>query len=181
MYKLVTIRDVVRVDPRDFSKNLEEVVLKNLRKKYEGVVDKDTGVVITVINPRDISEGIITPGDGGTYHRVTCDLVVFKPEINEVIKGKVSDITEFGAFVRFGPMEGLVHISQITDDYMSYNEKTGVLAGKESKKVLKKGDVVLARITGISLKEKLTDCKISLTMRQEGLGKIEWIRAGGKK
>lgn len=179
MYEVVTLRDVVRIPPKMFSEGLEGAVLKALREQYEGRLDKELGVVIAVSESREIGEGRLIPGDGAAYHEALFDALVFKPEMHEVVRGKVTDITEFGAFVRFGPIDGLVHVSQVTDDFMSYNEKTGTLTGKESRKILKKGDTVLARIIAISMKGTITDSKISLTMRQEGLGKEEWQK--GKK
>lgn len=179
MYVVVTLKDMVRIPPKMFSDELEGAVLKALREQYEGRLDKDLGVVISVSDPKDIGDGRIIPGDGAAYYETVFDALVFKPEMHEIVRGKVTDITEFGAFVRFGPIDGLVHVSQVTDDFMSYNEKNGTLTGKESKKALKKGDVVLARVIAISMKGTVTDSKISLTMRQEGLGKEEWLK--GKK
>jgi DNA-directed RNA polymerase subunit E' len=173
---MVTIKDIVRIPPKLFSKSLEKSVLNALREQYEGRMDKDLGVVITVANPREIGDGKIIPGDGAAYHNAVFDVLVFKPELHEMVKGKIIDITEFGAFVRFGPIDGLVHVSQVTDDFMSYNDKTTTLAGKDSKKILQKKDVVNARIIAISLKSTVTDSKINLTMRQLGLGKEAWYK-----
>ena len=46
-------------------------------------------------------------------------------EQQEIIDGEVIEIAEFGAFVRIGPMDGLVHVSQVTDDYIGYDAKRG--------------------------------------------------------
>ena len=175
MYNIAKISDVIRIPPKLFSESIEESVKKALREQYEGKLDKDLGVIITVGNPSEISDGKIIPGDGAAYHTVVFEALVFKPEIHEVLRGKVNEITEFGAFIQFGPIDGLVHVSQITDDFMSYNEKTAALGGKDSKKVLKKDDVVTARVIAVSMKNTITESKINLTMRQEGLGKKEWV------
>ncbi|MCD6414022.1 MAG: DNA-directed RNA polymerase [Candidatus Diapherotrites archaeon] len=193
MYQLITVRDTVRVPPKDFGKPMKESSLIALREKYENKYDSDTGIVLAVSKVDEIGDGRIIPGDGASYHDVVFESLVFNPQIHEVITGKVSEITQFGAFVRIGPIDGLVHVSQITDDFMSYNEKTGTLIGKESGKVLKEGDTVRARIVTLSLKPVTNDSKIGLTMRQPGLGKMEWIekektkpkkepkKTGGKK
>ncbi len=174
MYNLVTVKDTIRIPPRLFSTSLEESVIKAIQEQYEGRIDKDAGVVITVLNPREVGDGRVILGDGAAYHDVVFDILTFKPEMHEVVKGKVIDLTEFGAFIRFGPVDGLIHVSQVTDDFMSYNDKVGVLSGKTSKKTLKKGDVVTARIIAISMKDSVTESKINLTMRQTGLGKEDW-------
>ena len=176
MYNVVTIRDTIRIPPRLFSQSLEESVLKAIQEQYESKIDKDIGVVITVLNPREISDGRVILGDGAAYHDVVFDLLTFKPELHEMVRAKVIDLTAFGAFLRFGPIDGLVHVSQVTDDFMSYNDKVGILAGKTSKKTLKKGDIVTARIIAISVKDNVTESKINLTMRQTGLGREDWYK-----
>ena len=181
MYNLVTVRDTIRIPPRLFSASLEVSVLKAIQAQYEGRIDKDTGVVITVLNPREIGDGKVILGDGAAYHDVVFDVLAFKPELHEMIRAKVIDLTEFGAFLRFGPVDGLIHVSQVTDDFMSYNSKVGILAGKTSKKTLKKGDEVTARIIAISMKDSVTESKINLTMRQVGLGKEEWYKKEEEK
>lgn len=190
MYKLITVKDTVRVPPENFGMPKKDSILKALREKYENRIDSDVGVTLTVSKVNDISNGKIIPGDGASYHEVSFEALTFKPELYEVVTGKVSEIAQFGAFVRIGPIDGLVHVSQITDDFISYNEKTGTLVGKESGKILKEGDEVRARIVTLSIKNVTTDSKIGLTMRQPALGKMDWIEKeknkqpkskGGKK
>ena len=65
-------------------------------------------------------------------HQVGSLLVINE---NKEIEGIVTEITEFGAFVNFGPMDGLVHVSQVTEDFVGYDMKNASLVGKESKKI----------------------------------------------
>jgi DNA-directed RNA polymerase subunit E' len=182
LYYLSKIQDTVRIPPYKFEDPLEEVVIETLNETYNGVLDKNLGLLVSVNNVEDIGEGKIIMGDGASYHDVVFDAIFYKPELQEIIKGHVIEISEFGAFVRFGPMDGLVHVSQVTDDYINYDGKRGALLGKESNKVIEEGDDVRARIVAISLKGKTTkETKIGLTMRQVGLGKLEWIEAEKKK
>ncbi|MEK6807561.1 MAG: S1 RNA-binding domain-containing protein, partial [Nanoarchaeota archaeon] len=95
------------------------------------------------------------------------------PELNELVEGEIKDIAKFGAFVDFGPFEGMVHVSQSMDDFVSFS-KSKALQGKQSGKVLKVGDKVRARIIAISFKDPKGP-KLGLTMRQPYLGKQEWI------
>jgi DNA-directed RNA polymerase subunit E' len=92
------------------------------------------------------------------------------PKEHEVVEG-IGDITEFGAFVRCGALDGLVHVSQIMDDFVSYDEKNSQLVGKQTHRTLKEGDQVRARIISISFKEQ---SKLGLTMRQPMLGSMKW-------
>jgi DNA-directed RNA polymerase subunit E' len=77
-------------------------------------------------------------------------------------------------------MDGLVHVSQVTNDYMTFDKKTGMLVGKASKKVLKKGDSVRAKIATVSLKDSIPASKIALTMRPEGMGAEGKVGKDGK-
>ncbi|HML05579.1 MAG TPA: DNA-directed RNA polymerase [Methanobacterium sp.] len=176
------IEDTVRVPPTLFDEPLEEVAFELLNENYVGKIDKKMGIMVTVKEVEDIGVGRVIMGDGAAYHDVKFTALFFKPELQEIIEGEVIEITEFGAFVRMGPMDGLVHVSQVTDDYINYDSKRGALLGKESKKTLEEGDKVRARIVALSLKGKSSkETKIGLTMRQPGLGKDEWIEKEKKK
>ncbi len=119
--------------------------------------------------------GKIIPGDGAAYHKVTFSLLTFYPKIQEVVEGEVVEIADFGAFVRVGPIDALLHVSQLMDDFISYDEKQGVLFGKETKRKLTSGDQIRVRITAVSLGRAGSSGKIGVTARQPFLGKLEWI------
>jgi len=105
-------------------------------------------------------------------------LIVFKPELQELVYGTIEEITNFGAFISMGPIRGMIHISQTMDDFVSFSD-TGVLTGKNGKKNLMQGDKCIARIVAISYKGE--EPKIGLTMRQPGLGKLDWVKAEKEK
>jgi len=186
LYKTIKVEDVVRVPPHRFGEPLEEVVEDILKNGYEfrggtvggyeGVVDRDLGVVVAVKDVENIDEGRLIPNDGASYHRAVFKAIVFKPDLHEILDCEVVDVVEFGAFVRFGPLDGLVHVSQIADDYISYDEKRSALLGKTSNKVLEVGNRVRARVVAVSTNpESQKEGKINLTMRQPNLGRFEWI------
>lgn len=182
MYYTTKIEDTVRIPPYRFEDPLEEVALQTLNDAYDGHLDKKLGLLICVNEIEKIGEGKLIMGDGASYHNVVFNAVFFKPEQQEIIDGEVIEIAEFGAFVRIGPMDGLVHVSQVTDDYITYDSKGGSLIANESNKTLSEGDLVRGRIVAISLKDNSTkNTKIGLTMRQNGLGKFEWIEQAKEK
>jgi DNA-directed RNA polymerase subunit E' len=143
--------------------------------KYEGVVDEELGYVIAVTDVKVSPTGKIIPGDGATYHKVNLSLLTFYPKLQEVVEGEVVEVADFGAFVRIGPVDALLHVSQLMDDFISYDEKQGVLFGKETKRKLMSGDQVRVRITAVSLARAGSSGKIGVTARQPFLGKLEWI------
>ncbi len=186
MFYVCTVRDSVRVPPRALGRemkkeNLKEAVLKQLKEDYEGYVDEDLGVIVAVLDVKELGEVKLPPGDPNAYIDAVFDILTFYPLMQEVVDGIITDITEFGAFARIGPMDGLIHVSQIMDDYVRYDPSIPAFIGKETNRTLKMGDLVRARIVSVSLKETVTDSKVGLTMRQPGLGKWEWIEAEKKK
>jgi DNA-directed RNA polymerase subunit E' len=173
MYYKIELKDRVRVPPRLFGLDITEGVVKSIKKQYDGYISKELGIVIDVANVKEVGEGIIIPGDGSSYYEVTFEILTFKPELQEVIVGKIRDIVDFGAFITLGPIDGMIHVSQTMDDFVSFSkEKT--LAGKESKKTLRVNDICRARIIAVSFKDPLNP-KLGLTMRQQGLGRLDWI------
>lgn len=182
MYKKMKLEGIVRIPPGQMGDPLGEAVEMALRNKYEARVDKALGTVVAVLGVDDIGEGRILAGDGAVYYDATFDAIVFKPEMQEIVEGEVVEIVKFGAFIGIGPFDGLLHVSQITNEYISYDEKNSRLASKDSNKSLAEGDRVRARIIAVSLNEKEPrESKIGLTMRQTGLGKLEWLEAARRR
>lgn len=173
MFYKMHVKDHIRVPPSKMDVDIEKSMIACIKSKYEGYISKDVGIVIDVINIRDIDEGVIIPGDGAFYYKTEFDLLTYIPELHEVVKGKIKDIADFGAFMSIGPIEGMIHVSQTMDDFVSFS-KDKALLGKETKRNLKVGDMCRARIIAVSFKD-YSNPKFGLTMRQPGLGKIEWI------
>ena len=180
MFMIAEVQDIIAVHPKDFGKPLEEVVANNLKIQYEGILDEELGYIILVTDIRVDPVGYMLPRDGSTYHKCTFKLLTYLPKVHEVVMGEVIEVTDFGCFVRIGPLDGLLHISQITDDYISYDEKHNMLIGRKSGRKLMVGDDIRARIVAVSLATG-TSGKVGLTTRQPMMGKLEWIEAEKKK
>lgn len=174
MFYLVEVEDYVRVEPKLFGLSTQEAVKQQLNETYANFQDKELGTVVDVLDVLDVGDGIIIPGDGAAYYKSAFKLIIFKPELSELVYGNIEEITNFGAFINLGVIRGMIHISQTMDDYVSFS-KSGSLTGKDGKRSLNKGDSCIARIVAISYKGE--EPKIGLTMRQPGLGKLEWIKA----
>lgn len=179
MYKMITVHDKVRVPPKMFGSSREEAIKKSLEEKWEGLIDKRLGVILSVISVGSVSEGNILPGDGAIYYPADFRLLVYHPEMHELVKGYVIDVTEFGIFIRVGPIDGMVHVSQIMDDFVSYDPKNTVFTGRDSKRILKEKDLVRARVISISMGS--SQYKIGLTTRQPGLGVLTWFDKDQRK
>ncbi len=182
MYMVVQKEDVVRIPPERLGEDLDQVARELTRATLEGKIGEDKGFTLITSNITRQGEGRIIHGDGAVYQRVSFDALVFRPLLHEIVDGAVVEILKFGAFVRFGPLDGLLHISQIMDDRVDVDEEGQRLIGKDTKRDLRIGDKVRARVVAVSLNERNPrESKIGLTMRQAALGKHEWIADDRKK
>ena len=179
MFKILTIKDEVRVPPTKFELELDDAVKQSLQEVLEGKLNPDIGVFLAVTEVLTVGKGKILPEDGAIFYPAEFKVLIYRPELNEVVIGEAVDITEFGVFTRMGPIDGLVHVSQIMDDKLSYDQKNATYVGKKTNYKLKEGDFLRARIVGVSLGKGRS--KISLTMRQPCLGALDWIEKEKKR
>ena len=176
MYNKIQLEDKVRVPPIRLGEKLEKVLLDVLQEHLEGSIDKEIGIFICITRVLDVGEGELVPGDGGVYYDVKFEALVLRLTLQEVIEGVVVETTSFGAFVSLGPIDAMLHVSQISDEYINYDEKNSRLICQESKRYIGVGDSVRARVVALSLNEREPrDSKIGLTMRQAGLGTALWL------
>ena len=177
MYKRVRLKDTVEVPPRYLDNVTPDLVRQLLQEKLEGRMDEDVGSVVTVTEVHDIGEGAVVPNQPGVYYEADFDALTFDPAMQEVIDGEIVEVVSFGAFVGIGPVDGLLHVSQISDEYLAFDEEGQMLASRESNNTLGVGDAVRARIVTKSIDERNPrESKIGLTAKQPGLGKHGWLR-----
>jgi DNA-directed RNA polymerase subunit E' len=178
MYKRVRLRDTVEVPPEFLADVTPDLVKRLLQDKLEGRMDEDVGSVVSVVEVRDIGTGAVLPNRPGVYYEADFDAITFDPEMQEVCDGEVVEVVNFGAFVGIGPVDGLLHVSQISNEYLAFDGENQQLASRDSNQVLGVGDAVRTRVVTKSIDERNPrDSKIGLTAKQPGLGKDEWLAA----
>lgn len=178
MFHILEVEDIVRIPPAKFKYDLKETISDVVSEEKVGYLDNDVGVVLGMIDIKTVGDASVILGDGSAYVKTVYRILTFKPEIQNVYVGNVKDVAEFGAFVDIGPFDGLVHVSQIMDDFINFDPKNMNFVGKESKNTLSRDDYVIAKLVSVSLKGNVTQSKLGLTMRQPGLGKSDWIEKG---
>ncbi|HWP78583.1 MAG TPA: DNA-directed RNA polymerase [Candidatus Nitrosotenuis sp.] len=181
MFSISSLEDVVRIPPSMFGTSLKKAAIAILKEKYESMINADLGYIIMILEAKVDEMGKMIAGDGGTYHRVEFEALTFTPKLQEIILGEIVDITDFGAFVRIGPTDALLHLSQVMDDYLQSDVKSGMIIAKQSNRTLKVGSTLRARITAVSLGKAATMGKIGITCRQPFLGAEDWIAEEVKK
>ena len=179
MYKIFEISEKIRVAPDKFGMKLEDAIKSSLEELLEGGMKKSLGVILSIISVDNVGEGIILPGDGALYYPVDFKILTYIPEQHELVKGEVIDVTEFGVFIRMGAVDGMIHVSQLMDDFVSYDSKNMMFTGKKTKRKVKEKSQVIARIISVSMADN--QYKIGLTTRQPGLGALDWPKREEKK
>ncbi|MEK6985599.1 MAG: DNA-directed RNA polymerase [Candidatus Thermoplasmatota archaeon] len=182
MYRIIPMSDTVRIPPERMTEDLEGTLSKLVQQSFEGRLNKSAGITVITTNVQPSGEGQVIHGDGAIYQKVSFDALVFKPDNQEIVDGIVAEVVEFGSFIHIGPLDALVHMSQVMNDFMTADVGNERLVGKESGRTLEVGENVRARIVTASLNElSPRESKIGLTMRQPGLGKFEWIDEDRRK
>ncbi len=174
MYRLLTIEHTVKIPPTQFGNNIADAAFEILSEGFNGQIDESIGFIIVVTGIVEIGGGKILHGDACTYHPVKFTVLCYMPLMHEVVEGSIVELVEFGAFVRLGPSDGLIHVSQLIDDFVNFENMTQRFIGQESQKVLEVNDIVRARVIAVALGSGRSG-KLGLTMRQPYLGKEEWI------
>ncbi|MDC0451117.1 DNA-directed RNA polymerase [Nitrosopumilus sp.] len=181
MFSISTLVDVVRIPPRLFGTTLKKAARDILKEKYESMINAELGYIIMILDAKVDEMGKMIAGDGGTFHKVQFEALTFYPKLQEIVQGEIVDITDFGAFVRIGPTDALLHLSQVMDDYLKSDVKSGMILANQSGRTLKVGSTLRARITAVSLGKAAAMGKIGITCRQPFLGADEWITEEIKK
>ncbi len=182
MYKRVRLKDTVEVPPKELADVTPDLVKRLLQEKLEGRMDEEVGSVVSVVEVHEVGDGTVLPNRPGVYYEVDFDAVTFDPEMQEVVDGIVVEVVEFGAFLGIGPVDGLLHVSQVSDEYLAYDGEGQMLASRDSNRILGVEDAVRARIVTKSIDERNPrDSKIGLTGKQPGLGKHGWLREEREK
>ncbi|MCA0172723.1 ribonuclease R [Bacillus sp. RAR_GA_16] len=84
-----------------------------------------------------------------------------KDKIGEEFEGVISGVTNFGLFVELpNTIEGLVHVSYLTDDYYHYDEGAYAMIGERTGNVYRIGDEIAIRVLNVNIDERAIDFEI---------------------
>ncbi len=82
-------------------------------------------------------------------------------KIGEEFDGMISSVTNFGLFVELpNTIEGLVHVSYLTDDYYRYDEQHYAMIGERTGKVFRIGDEITVRVINVNKDERAIDFEV---------------------
>jgi len=116
MFVLSKMTSIVRIEPKQFSKQLPDALSDALNAKLANKVVKDVGLVIALYDILEIGESHVMAGDGASHTKVTFRLLVFRPFIEEILTGKIKSSNKEGLTLNLGffddifvPAEALQH------------------------------------------------------------------------
>lgn len=92
MFTVSTLEDNVRVEPSDLQN--PRAVQNVLEGAFLDTVIPELGLVITIFDILDVQGGFIYPGDGAAHFVVKFRLVVFRPFVDQVLRGTVNKLTK---------------------------------------------------------------------------------------
>ncbi|SHF86022.1 ribonuclease R [Ornithinibacillus halophilus] len=79
-------------------------------------------------------------------------------KIGEEFDGVISSVTSFGLFVELeNTIEGLVHVSYLTDDYYHFDERHYAMIGERTGNMYRIGQAVRVKVTGVNVEEHVVD------------------------
>ena len=82
-------------------------------------------------------------------------------KIGEEFDGIISSVTNFGLFVELpNTIEGLVHVSYLTDDYYHYDERQYAMIGERTGNVFRIGDEITVRVINVNKDERSIDFEV---------------------
>ncbi|CAM9360398.1 unnamed protein product [Ascophyllum nodosum] len=96
MFVLATIKDTVKVAPGKFSSNSLEVVTAQIEAKFADRVIVNVGLCVGLHSYESIGDPYVYPSDGSAHYKVRFRLLVFRPFVGEILRGRVSSCTKDG-------------------------------------------------------------------------------------
>ena len=94
-------------------------------------------------------------------------------KLGEVFSGYVTGVQSFGLFVELEEIyvQGLVHVSSMTDDYYRFDEKAHRLRGENKRKTYRLGDRVSVQVARVDLERRQLDFVLTSVIEHAGAGR----------
>lgn len=166
-----------------------DLIVHRLIRKYliEGKTDQKTLDKIEKVLPEMAEHTSGRERRAQDAERDTDDLKkaqYMQKYVGETFEGVISGVMNFGMFVELpNTIEGLVHVSNMTDDHYQYHERHMALIGERTGKVFRIGDPVEVTVTDVNIEERLIDFQVvgmPERVRRERRSRPVEIKAGQK-
>jgi ribonuclease R len=90
--------------------------------------------------------------------------------VGDVFEGTITAVTGFGLFVSLNDVfvEGLVHISNLNNDFYQFDQVKHRLVGERTRKTFRLGDTLWIQVMGVSLDDRKIDFGLATAPGEEG-------------
>lgn len=103
-------------------------------------------------------------------------------KVGEEFDGIISSVTSFGIFVELpNTIEGMIHLSYLTDDYYNYDDRAYCLIGERTGHIFRIGDRVRIRVSGVNLEERKIDFELLEHLTEDEFEPVKRGRNKAKK
>jgi ribonuclease R len=94
-------------------------------------------------------------------------------KLGEAFSGYVTGVQAFGLFVELDEIyvQGLVHVSSMTDDYYRFDERAHMLKGENTGNVYRLGDRVKVQVAAVKLEERKIDFALVDVLERAAAGR----------
>ncbi|MCG7217308.1 ribonuclease R [Paenibacillus mucilaginosus] len=108
-------------------------------------------------------------------------------KVGEEFTGIISSVTSFGMFIELeNTVEGLIRLSDLTDDYYHFHDAQHALIGERTSKIFRLGDEVKVRVSRVNMDEKTIDFEmVDMKPRSQKMSLVDALngvrRGAGKR
>src|SRR5204862_3262478 len=90
-------------------------------------------------------------------------LTYMNDRLGEVLDAIITGVADYGFFAQVEqlPVEGLVHVSTLADDYYYFEEETHSLIGRRSGRRFRLGDRVRVQVVRVDLQRRPLDLRVA--------------------
>uniref|UniRef100_UPI000248D6A6 ribonuclease R n=1 Tax=Paenibacillus elgii TaxID=189691 RepID=UPI000248D6A6 len=100
-------------------------------------------------------------------------------KVGEEFDGIISSVTSFGMFVELdNTVEGLIRLSDLTDDYYHFHDAQHALIGERTSKIYRLGDEVKVRVSRVNMEEHTIDFEmVDMKPRPQKMSLVDALSA----
>merc|ERR1711973_1048213 len=198
MFVLSELKSLIRLLPKGFDKTLQEQLTDEINRKLANKVLLNVGLCLCLYDIIDVAESFIFPGEKIRFRIVTFRMLVFRPELEEVLVGKFKSCSKEGVHVSLEffddiliPADSLQHPARYDDNESVWIWEYPLEEGDHHDLFMDPGEKIRFRISAesfvdsgpsksrISEQDTVEDVKVSPfslrgTINESGLGLLSW-------
>jgi DNA-directed RNA polymerase III subunit RPC8 len=122
MFLLSTLEDTIRVPASQLGLPIEEVLTDILNSRLANKVVHNVGLIICMKDVLDVGESYLQSGDGAIYTKCTFRMVVFRPQIGEVLCGTLRSSSKEGLIISLGFFDSVLVPPQYLNEPSKFDE-----------------------------------------------------------